>query len=238
MATTNITIDFPERQASKSSWSVFKSWLLESILNLGCCGEESLRDYECYRTGEQVRECVRAEMREHLGYGGRDTCVGGAIDSVLRETGYDLVDGTYANMDKIRQANEGVTRTMAEWDAYFESMGVNPLNVDQKDVFNVRGRAKIVPRFAAACAIHLRAKLGALSRTEANILLVQRKYLEVCRRHGVRDVDTVLHQGFVMNAVFTESVLDDIAASRRRLPAWIRFLEEVPKTGSIPQDVC
>jgi len=51
-------------------------------------------------------------------------------------------------------------------------------------------------------------------------------------------VDTVLHQGFVMNAVFTESVLDDVAASRKRLPAWIRWLEEVPPTGSIPVAIC
>lgn len=233
MATTNITIDFPERLPSKSNWSRFKGWLLKTIEDLGCCGTESqLRDLECYRTGEQVRECVRAEMREHLGYGGRETCVRNAIDSVLRETGYDLIDGTFSDMETLRKANEGVKRTMAGWDAYFKSMRVDPLKIGRK------GRAKIVPRFAAACAVHLRAKLGALSQSDANILLVQRKYLEVCRRHGVRDVDTVLHQGFVMNAVFTESVLDDLAASRRRLPAWIRFLEDVPETGSIPQVIC
>jgi len=236
MATTNIIIDFPERMTSKSRWSRLKSWVLETALSIGCCGEESVRDYECYRTGEQVRECVRAEMRAHLGYGERDTCVGGAIDLVLDQTGYDLASGTRARMDVIRQANEGKTRTMAEWDAYFKRIGVDPLSGGRSSVTD--GRAKIVPRFAAACVVHLRAKLGALSNSEANILLVQRKYLEVCRKHGVRDVDTVLHQGFVMNAMFTESVLDDIAASRRRLPAWIRFLEEVPKVGSVPQEIC
>jgi len=228
MATINATIEITERLPSESSWVRVKRWILNKFEKYAICGSSSdFSELECYRTDQRVRACVRAEMREHLGYESRETCVANAIDTVLKETGYDLAD-----MGSIRLANKGVKRTMKEWDAYFLRMGVDPLAAMSG------GQAKIVPKFAAACALHIRTKLGALTNNEANVLLVQRKYLELCRKHGVRDVDTVLHQGFVMNAVFTESVLDDVAASRKRLPAWIRWLEEVPATGAIPVAVC
>lgn len=228
MATINATIDVVERLPSKSGWARFKRWILDKIEEYAICiSKEELAELDCYRTDERVRTCVRAEMREHLGYERRDTCVANAIDTVYRETGYDLAD-----MGSIRLANKGVKRTIKEWDAYFLRMGVNPLAEP------AQGKAKIVPKFAAACALHIRTKLGALANNEANVLLVQRKYLELCRKHGVRDVDTVLHQGFVMNAVFTESVLDDVAASRKRLPAWLSWLEEVPTTGAVANHIC
>lgn len=228
MATINTTIEITQRLPTKSRWASFKRWVLDQFEKYAVCGSAAdFAELECYRTDEQVRACVRAEMQEHLGYESRETCVVNAIDTVFKETGYDLAD-----MGSIRLANKGVKRTEKEWDAYFLRMGVNPLQPATD------GKAKIVPKFAAACALHIRAKLGALENNEANVLLVQRKYLEICRRHGVRDVDTVLHQGFVMNAVFTESVLDDIAASRQRLPAWLRWLEEVPATGAVPRTVC
>lgn len=228
MATINATIDITERLPSTSGWVQFKRWILESIEKYAICGSSSdFSELECYRTDQRVRACVRAEMREHLGFESRETCVSNAIDTVLKETGYDLAD-----MGSIRLASKGVKRTIKEWDAVFIRMGVDPLAVAPG------GKAKIVPKFAAACALHIRTKLGALANNEANVLLVQRKYLELCRKHGVRDVDTVLHQGFVMNAVFTESVLDDVASSRKRLPAWLKWLEEVPATGAIPVAIC
>lgn len=230
MATINATIEITERLPSESGWVQFKRWILTKIEEYAICGSrQEFSELECYRTDQRVRACVRAEMREHLGYESRETCVANAIDTVFRETGYDLADN-----GSIRQANKGVKRTIKEWDAYFLRMGVDPLMLDR----DVGRRAKIVPKFAAACALHIRTKLGALANNEANVLLVQRKYLELCRKHGVRDVDTVLHQQFVMNTVFTESVLDDVAASRRRLPGWISWLESVPATGSIPAQVC
>jgi hypothetical protein len=227
MATINATVEFPERKPSSSNWVRFKRWIVDFCVKHTICGSaEEFSELECYRTDQHVRKCVRAEMREHNGFGGKDSCVSNAIDEVLTETGYDLSD-----IGTIRAANKNVKRTMSDWDQYFKDIGVDPLCIGG-------GRVKIIPKFAAACALHIRAKLGALPNNEANYLLVQRKYLEVCRRHGVRDADTVLHQGFVMNAVFTESVLDDIASSRKRLPAWLRFLEDVPKTGAVPASIC
>lgn len=228
MATINAHIEVLERKPSKSGWASVKRWWLDLFERFAICGsQQDFDDLAMYRRDEQVRACIRAEMREHVGADRRDTCVANAIDITLRSIGYDLSD-----LGSIRQANIGVKRTFKEWEAYFKDRDVDPLATCRFS------QAQVIPKFAAACALHIRAKLGAMEANEANVLLVQRKYLEVCRRHGVRDVDTVLHQGFVMNAVFTESVLDDLASSRRRLPAWIRWLDEVQPTGSVPRAVC
>lgn len=227
MATINAKIDVSERSPSSSNWVKFKRWILKKIEKYAICGSQcDFEELALYRTDQHVRACVRAEMREHVGYRSADTCVANAIQVVREEMGYDLADGGLYHL-----ADDGKKRTMAEWDAHFARLGVDPINPDG-------GKAKIVPKFAAACALHLRSKLGALANNEANVLLVQRKYLEICRKHRVRDVDTVLHQQFVMNAVFTESVLDDIATSRRRLPKWVAWLEEVPSRQTVSASVC
>lgn len=228
MATTHAHIELLERRPRKSGWAATKRWLLDLIEKYGICGSaQDFDDLAMYRRDEMVRESIRAEMRLHMGADKRETCVANAIDTTLRSIGYDLAD-----LGTIRQANVGVKRTEKEWKAYFKKMDLNPRATCQFE------QAQVIPKFAAACALHIRAKLGAMEANEANVLLVQRKYLEVCRRHGVRDVDIVLHQGFVINAVFTESVLDDIASSRRRLPAWIKWLDEVQPSGSVPRAVC
>lgn len=228
MTTTSAHIELLERRPRKSAWATAKRWLLDLIERCGACGSsDDFDDLAMYRRDEMVRKSIRTEMRLHMGADSRSTCVANAIDVTLRTTGYDLAD-----LGTIRQANIGVKRTEKEWDAYFRMMNIDPLTTCRFK------QAQVIPKFAAACALHIRAKLGAMEANEANVLLVQRKYLEVCRRHGVRDVDTVLHQGFVMNAVFTESVLDDIASSRRRLPAWIKWLDEVQPTGSVPRAIC
>lgn len=237
MATTNALIEPATREPRLSTWMKLKRWVLEfvedsSLTQALCCLDAS--EIECHKIDKLVRAGVRGEMRLHLGYSGRESCVANAIDEVLVDTGYDLADG-----GSIRLANKGVKRTMEAWDAYFKQLGMEP---EQLLVGTTREAnkqpARIVPKFAAACALHIRTKLGALANNEANVLLVQRKYLELCRKHGVRDVDTVQHQQFVLNAVFTESVLDDVATVRRRLPQWIRWLDSIEKTGSVSSTVC
>lgn len=236
MATINEELITPAtREPRLSTWMKFKRWILETIeestlAQALCCLD--VNEMECHRVDKLVRAGVREQMRHHMGFHGRESCVSNAIDVVYAETGYDLADG-----GSIRMANKGVKRTMKEWDAYFSEMGVDPLALEGARADH-KHHAKIVPKFAAACALHIRTKLGALANNEANVLLVQRKYLELCRRHGVRDVDTVQHQQFVLNAVFTESVLDDVATVRRRLPKWIVWLDSVKKSESVSSTVC
>lgn len=237
MATINTLIEPVIRTPSLSSWARVKKFFLSvveesPVIQALCCLDAS--ELQSFRVDNQVRDAIREEMRLHMGYFGRETCVASAIDESLANTGYDLTDG-----GSIRKANKGVKRTMKAWDAYFRSIGVNVEQyISAISRESARERALIVPKFAAACALHLRCKLGILSQSEANILLVQRKYLELCRRHNVRDVDTVLHQQYVMNTVFTEGVLDELATTRRRLPRWVKWLDSLEKVQAVRPDVC
>jgi len=238
MAATNLTFEPITRVPKLSPWMKVKRWALNqletsAVWQLLCCVDTN--ELEMYRQGEQVRSAMREEMRVHMGYSGRDTCLTNAIDDVLADTGYDLADA-----GSIRKANKGVTRTMRGWDKYFEGLGISDPTqfLEGASKESSKKRARIVPKFAAACALHIRSKLGALRVNEANTLLVQRKYLEICRKHNVRDVDTVLHQQFVMNAVFTESVLDDVATCRRRLPRWVGWLDSLQEVSRVDPTIC
>ncbi len=103
------------------------------------------------------------------------------------------------------------------------------------DMF-IDNRARIVPKFAAAVVLHLKAKFGALSMDDANVMLIQRDYLKVCREHKVRDVDIASHRQHVLNAYFTEGVLEELALTRTRAPRWMRLLER--KSGPSKPVVC
>lgn len=98
--------------------------------------------------------------------------------------------------------------------------------------------AHVIPRFVAACALMLRSELGSMAPTEANILLAQRKYLKLCRERRVRHVDVVAHQQHVINALFTEGVLDDVALVRRRLPRWVQWLRNQKSVTTLGPVVC
>jgi hypothetical protein len=237
MATINALIEPASRIPRLSTWMKLKRWALtvveeSPLIQTLCCLDAS--ELECYRVDQLVRSSVRDEMRLHMGYTRMETCVASAIQEVLADTGYDLSDGA-----GIREANQGIKRTLAQWDEYFSGIGVDPRQLEDASGRESNKRpARIVPKFAAACALHIRTKLGTLSSSEANMLLVQRKYLELCRRHRVRDVDVVLHQQFVMNTVFTEGVLDEVATVRRRLPRWIQWLDSIQRAEPLNPSVC
>lgn len=186
------------------------------VLQTLCCYSGS--EVEAYRADERIRSDIRDSMREHMGYGNRDTCVEQTMVAVFNETGYDM-----CKFNALREANAHVKRTFAEWDGYFTKLGVDPLKLAEVEVLP----ACVVPKFAASMALHLRSKLGRLAPNEANMLLAEREYLRVARGMKVRDVDIVSHQQFVLNAMFGETLLDDIALTRTRLPKWMRWAFEV-----------
>jgi len=201
--------------------------IMESpVLQTLCCynGDE----VEAYRADERIRSDIRESMRVHIGYGTRDTCVEKVMVEVFNETGYDL-----GRLDAIREANKYVKRTAKGWDKYFGKMGVDPCKLTDVEVLP----AAVVPKFAGAMALHLRSKLGRLAPNEANALLAEREYLRVARGLQVRDVDIVSHQQFVMNALFGETLLDDIALTRTRLPKWMKWAFAVPGLQEQPR-VC
>jgi len=103
--------------------------------------------------------------------------------------------------------------------------GVATVNVEivvSRVPVNVNPRVQIVPRFAAALTLALRAKFGRMAFHEANRLLIEREYLKVCRDANVRHCDIEYHRQFVINAYFNEGVTDELSTVRTRLPRWLR----------------
>lgn len=225
MATTNALLEILPREPRMSPWARFKravlEWVEESpVIQALCCLDGN--ELELNRMDRTVRACVREEMRMHLGYHAGEDCVTEAISEVYRHNGYDL-----ANVEVV-QENKGAARGLVVYDPAFAAW--------QRKRGRQARRVKVAPKFAAACVLHIRCKLGVLSPTEANVLLVQRKYLEVCRKHGVRDGDTIAHQQHVLNSFFTQSVLDDVGLVRRKLPRWVLALQgsEAPGASAGP----
>lgn len=221
-------------------------WLRTSpIAQLLCCVDG--HELDTMHRDNMVRADVRAAMAEHMGYARGGDCIRAVMQHTLQHEQYNLGDHTVLTEVMpncttaevpiahrlIREANEGVRRTHRAWDEYFARMGVDPLTLSSC----VRP-ARIIPRFAAAMALHVRSKLGRLDPTEANVLLVQRKYLEVCGRSNVRTVDIISHQQFVVNAVFGEDLLDRVGLVRARAPRWMRWLADAPVVKAAPQPVC
>nr|WRQ65475.1 tombus P33-like protein [Tolivirales sp.] len=196
------------------------------VMQLLCCVDATEADN--YVRSETVRQEIREAMRTQMGYNGQSTCVAAVMHETQVEHGYAL-----------GRDQEEERHTAKEWDAIFEARSL-AVTMDPTHIRVLLKReptpARIVPRFAAAVTLHIKAKLGVLSRTPANLMLVQRKYLEVCRDHGVRDVDTTSHLQFVLNTYFTEDVLDRLAKTRLRAPAWLRMFEEKERAAEL--EVC
>lgn len=236
MATINETAGVNEPRLS--TWAKCKRALMNelfgspNLVGLCCGGVDGLDEIAA---DARMRRSVRNEMRQQPGFlPGRD-CLVSVMAVTLRDDAYDLGD-----MSLLEEANRGVTRTHQEWQDYFAKLGV-PRNLEagtDQQQLSAQRPAQVVPRFAAAMALHLRAKLGRLAYNEPNLLLVQRKYLEVCKLKHVRDVDTVSHQQFVVNAFFGEDVLDRVGTARQRTPWWVRWLTDQPVLKSAPLQAC
>jgi len=95
------------------------------------------------------------------------------------------------------------------------------LNVDAH-LLPTHDTTKMVPRFAAAMVVSLRATFGRMPLNEANRLLIEREYLRVCREGNVRQIDTVAHSQWVYNAYFNEGIMEEIPTTRTRVPRWLR----------------
>jgi len=193
---------------------------------LGFCGCAS--DVESFRQDQHIRQTIRESMRWQMGYSHSCDAMESAIVATARDDEYHLT-----GYDSLRAANNGVTRTEKQWDEYFDRIGVNPVTFDF-----VPRRAQIIPRFAAASVLSIRYHLGSMPYNEANVLLVQRKYYELCRKRNVRHLDAASHEQFVLNAFFNEDVLDRIGRTRKRLPAWVHSVFGLSKPDAAPLAAC
>jgi len=76
-------------------------------------------------------------------------------------------------------------------------------------------------RFAAGAVVALRAKLGKMSCSRANELVLEREYIKLCRDRKVRKVYIALHWSYVKEQYFRVDLCDQEQLARRRLPRWV-----------------
>lgn len=212
-------------RSCKQKW--YKLCMESPVVQVLCCIDAS--EGPNYERDMEVRRDIRAAMREQMGFYGNSSCLESVMHETKRDTGYCL--GAKQETYK--------TRTFKQWEELFEANNFTertPREVILAVVADGRDDVKIVPRFAAAVVVHMRSKFGILAKTEANQLLVQRKYLEICREHRVRDANIACHLQAVMNAYFTEDVLERLAKTRLRAPRWMRMFEEKERAAIL--EVC
>lgn len=229
-------------QTRSSTWSKPKKYAMfvkSKILRWCFCIDDQLLDTmldEC-----ELRDGIREAMVVHVpgtGTGAVRDC----MKEVYNETAYD--------MSNFAQIVEEVKPVVSE-DLHIlvgdlllpvengdqpnvvSSEPVRTLETEGlKDMSHVQApsTAMVVPKFAAAVVLCLRAKFGNLQLTDANRLLIEREYLKVCRENSVRNVDVVMHQQCILNAYFMEGVMEEVCTVRTRVPRWLR-----EAFGSVPR---
>jgi hypothetical protein len=211
------------RPAKRSSWSNAKTWyaslaLSSSVFRFFCCISDE--EIDEINLDAEIRDAVREEMTRHDAATDRSV-VEVVATSVYEETGYDL---THKEKDACTLLEEScATSTIIVGDVACPIEGMRDVVMAPTERCEVTDdHVKVVPRFAAAMVVCMRAKFGWLVLNEANRLLIEREYLRVCREGHVRQKDVVHHAQIVLNTYFGEGVLDHVATSRSRVPAWLR----------------
>lgn len=206
---------------SKSNWSRPKkfAWYIKSKFLRWClCINDDLLDV--IQDEALLRDEIRGEMVQHNGgYG--TASVTKCMKEIFNETSYDMSNYTAA-VDELVSTDADPH----EIEAQLNALGLTATPATIVATKN----AMVIPKFAAALVLCLRSKFGNLSLTEANRLLIEREYLRICQTATVRNVDIVMHQQCVINAYFTEGVMEEVCTVRTRVPRWLR-----EAFGSVPR---
>jgi hypothetical protein len=200
-----------------SPWQTFKRRMFNIIKELPlihCCYGDTIT---LVHRDEEIRTATREAMRERIGYSVGGSSIAACISAIKIDDGYDLC------INEPWYMKPGVRMTEKKWDALLSGNCVpKPSPVC------------VVPKFVASVSLAIRAKIGTVSNTAANHLIVENTYIRLCREHNVRDVDIIAHKDFVLNCVFTERLFSEVSQSRRSLPQWLKLL--LPQ-GAINENV-
>jgi len=233
-------------------WIFVKSWFIRKCF---CLDDDLLQDVELDGV---IRNSIRDQLVTHHSGTGRHAIVE-AIRNVYDTTGYDMSNLSSSTVtNPVSQPEQAVTPCVSPKGTpksnssvashgsrgkryrkkrKTESVDSVPLSPPVIPTLPMsRGALRVVPRFAAAVVLALRAKFGKLALNEANRLLVEREYLKTCRDLNVRNNDIELHRQFVANSYFMETVTDEVATVRTRLPKWLR--EAFGSKPSVPPTIC
>nr|WRQ65281.1 hypothetical protein [Tolivirales sp.] len=207
------------------------------ILRTICCLDEG--NLEDVMFDMEIRDHTRDAMKLHtdaVGNAGVET----EMMSIYKETGYDMGRcAEQANEELARKraelassgptVEEAVRKHCRETNEQRDVVKTTSVDAEQngqmsKKVVKHRGRVQLVPAFISAVTMALKSKFGHMAASEANRLLIEREYLKICREATVRHVDIAHHRQFVINTFFNETLMDEVALSRPRMPAWVRRL--------------
>lgn len=192
------------------------------LMFLTCVDESQLEEMEAEAL---VRDEIRHCMTEHT-RGSGVAVVNAVINQVRKEQGYELSDAS----DFIFEQH-----TVAQFETKQKELGLTDGQLER--IAAQRNNTAVIPRFAAATIIALRSKFGGLGNSPANVMLIEREYLRICREAHVRACDTESHRQFVLNGYFSEDVHSRLATIRTRVPKWMRNAFRPTEPASGPQ-VC
>ncbi len=246
--------DHPTKKWNHTSWwgrTLLRFPILRSIC---CLDDGNLQDV---MFDIDIRDHTREAMKQHT-----DT-VGYNIENELmviyKETGYDMgrcaekvneelarqkaaaasgpsTDGV-SDMKPITIMQNDISPTNPSTLMANTSNCSEPVNTQKisAKVVKHRGRVQLVPAFIAATTMALKSKFGHMQASEANRLLIEREYLKLCREAHVRNTDMNHSRQFVLNTFFNETLMEEVALSRPRMPAWVRrlFAREQPVAPTV-----
>ncbi len=211
----------------KKHWALVKSRLLRFLF---CVDDSMLEQIE---EESALRDAFREEMTVHTTGSGVDSIVTG-IKEIYVNTGYDMSNLSLEDISKTTISSECQTEIVFGDLPPVSVEGV--VSLQSTSMCPSDETVKIVPKFVARLVLCLRGKFGRLHITEANRLLIEREYLKVCRDAKVRNVDIEYHRQFVVNTFFNESITDELATTRTRLPKWLR--EAFCPVQSVEPTIC
>jgi len=183
------------------------------------------------------RNACRDEMEKHA-TGRGNLALKESMQQIYVDTGYDMSSfGVEEREAACLQSANLITKSkqieQIEADSNIESTGPQVVQLQEP---KIDGRLRLVPKFVAAVVVALRSKFGMMAFTEANRLLIEREYLKTCRESNVRHCDIDMHRQTVINTYFNETLMDEIATVRVRLPAWLR--RAFGRSPPAPPTVC
>jgi len=170
-----------------------------------------LNDDEVFR--EQVVQLASTELPSVDG-----STVKAAVRDITVGSGYDI-SGVLEEA-----ARTAVADLTPQW---WQTRGVANVDIVQFAGANrVVGAVRPIPRFVAACVVELRARYGVMSSSDANVLVIQDRYIKLCKTHHVRQIDVARHRQLVINLFFSSYLDFDIAHARRRAPQWLLTMRD------------